>query len=93
MIREKVQGKDSTLPVNVRVREDLPRVLATYPVNSSDKPSITSYTKASKECRWKPMGMNNLKEIKKVVVSYDLHSPFVKGIVKTLASNNKTTPK
>ena len=39
----------------------------------------------------KPISMNYLKEIKQVVVSYGLHSPFVRERVKTWASSNKVT--
>ena len=33
-----VQGQDLTIPVCIRVRDDLPRFLGTCPVISSDKP-------------------------------------------------------
>ena len=36
--------------------------------------------------------MNDLKEFKQAVVSYGLHSLFVREMVKTWASNNMATP-
>ena len=36
--------------------------------------------------------MNDLKEIKQVIASCGLYSPFVREIVKTWASGNKSTP-
>ena len=73
----------------VRFRDDIPRVLATYPVITSNKPSSIKYPKAFRECEWKPIGMNDLKEIKQALVSYDLYSPFVMEMVKTWVSSNK----
>ena len=79
---ENVQGKNLTSLVPVRVRDDLPRVLASHPV-------ITP--KRSKECIWKHIGMNDLKEIKQAIVSYGLHSLF-REMVRTWTSRNKVTP-
>ena len=75
------------MPVCVRVRDDLPRVLATYPVITSDKAVNTQYPNGYKECKWKDM-----KEIKQAVVSYGMHSPHVRELVNTWASRNKVTP-
>ena len=36
--------------------------------------------------------MKDLKEIKQAVVSYGMHSPFVREMVKTWAVSNKVTP-
>ena len=58
---KKAQGQDSTSPV--AVRDDLPRVLASYPVIYSDKAPSSKCPKGSKEGRWIPIGMNDLKEI------------------------------
>ena len=50
-----VQAQDLALPVCVRVKDDLPRVLATYPIITSDKPSNTKYPKGLRECKWKQL--------------------------------------
>ena len=42
-----VQAQDLALPVYVRVKDDLPRVLATYPIITSDKPPILNTQKDS----------------------------------------------
>ena len=78
---KKAQGQDSTLPV--AVRDDLPRVLASYPVIYSDKASSSKGPKGSKEGRWIPIGMNDLKEIKQAVITYGLHSIFIREMIKT----------
>ena len=36
--------------------------------------------------------MSNLKEIKQVIVNYELHSSFVREMVKAWALSNKATP-
>ena len=74
----KVQGQDLALLAHVRVRDDLPSILVTYPVISSDKPSSTKYPKGFKECKYQPIGINDGKEIKQAIVCYDFHSPFVR---------------
>ena len=38
------------------------------------------------------IGTSNLKEIKQEIISYGLHSPFVREMVKIWASSNKATP-
>ena len=58
---EKVQIQDLTLLVPVRIRDDLPRDLASYPVIIFEKASSYNCPKGSKECRWKPIGMNSKK--------------------------------
>ena len=83
--RVEVQGQDLASLVRVGGRDDLPRVLATYPVISSDKPSSNKYPKGFKECKWKHIGVSGLKEIKQAVVSYDFHPPFVRKMVKIWA--------
>ena len=60
---EKVQGKNLALPVLVRVRDDLPRVLVTCPFITSDKPACTQYSNVYQEWKWKPIGMKGLKKI------------------------------
>lgn len=60
---EEVQGKDSTMSVLVRVRDDLIRALATYIIITSDK--LLNTQKDSK-IQWKTIGMNNPKEIKTI---------------------------
>ena len=46
---KKVQGQDSTS--SIAVRDDVPRVLASYPVNYFDKVSTSKGPKGSKESR------------------------------------------
>ena len=77
---KKVQGQDSTLPA--AVRDDLPRILASYPVNYSDILSSKD-PKGSKKGRWIPIAINNLKEIKQAVIIYGLHSTFVREMIKS----------
>ena len=67
-------------------------VLASYPVITSEKASSSKCPKGFKKCRWKPIGMKDLKEIKQAVVSYDICSPFVREMVKIWASWNNATP-
>ena len=78
---KKLKGQDSSLPV--AVRDNLPRVLASYPVIYSDKASSSKDPKEYKEGRWIPIGMNDLKVIKQVVITYGLHSTFVREMIKT----------
>lgn len=82
---QKAQEQDLASLVCVRLQDDFPSVLAAYPVISFEKPSGTKYSRSSKNI------YGNLKEIKQAIVSYDPHSPFVREMVKTWASNNKTT--
>ena len=74
------------------VRDDLPRVLASYPVIYSNKASSSKGPKGSKEGRWIPKEMNDLKEIKQVVVIYSLHSTFAREMIKTWSSSITAIP-
>ena len=76
----------------VAVRDDLARVLASYPVIYSDKASSSKDPKGSKEGRRIPIGMNDLKEVKQAIITYGLHSAFVREMMKTWPSNIKATP-
>ena len=67
----------------VAVRDDLFRILASYPVIYSDKASSYKGPEEFKEGRRIPIGMSDLKEIKQVVVTYGLNSAFVREIIKT----------
>ena len=89
---EKVKEQSLTLPVCVRTKDGLYRILASYTVINSEKASSSKCPKGSKECRRIPIGMNDLKEIKQAVTSHVLYSPFVKEMVKTWASSNKASP-
>lgn len=55
---EKVQAKDNSKDlasaVALRVRADLPRVLATYSVTTSEKPADSQYPKVYTECKSEP---------------------------------------
>ena len=86
---KKAPRQDATSPVAVRTGS--PRVLASYPVIYSDKASTSKGSKGAKEGRWMPIGLNDLKEIKQAAVTYDLHSTFVKEMIKTWASNVRAT--
>lgn len=55
--------------VHLRVRDDLPRVIATYPVTISEKPANSNYPKGNTEYKWETMHMKDLKDIKQAVVS------------------------
>ena len=88
----KVPGQDLASLVCTRIQDDLPRVLSAYPVLSSEKPSGTIYHKVVKGQTWQHVGMRNLKEIKQAIVSYGLHSPFVRKMMEMWASSDKATP-
>lgn len=95
LVRTDKQGKEVQVKDNskdIRVRDDLPGVLATYPVITAGKPANTQYPKGYTECKCKPIHMRDLKDIKQAVVSYGMHSPHVRELVKTRASRNKVTP-
>lgn len=85
---EEVQAKDLILILLLRIRDGLPRILASYPDITSEKPENTHHKKGYKECNWKPICMNDIKVMKQAVVSYGMHSPFVWKMVKTWASSN-----
>ena len=87
----KVKEQDLYSPIQVKVKDDLPRILSAYLVISFEKPSGTKYPKVVKQYKWQPTGMSNLKEIKYAIVSYSFHSPFVREMVKIWASRNKAT--
>ena len=89
-VQAKDNSKDLALPVPLRVRDDLPRVLATYPVTASEKPANSQYPKGYTECKWEPICLEDLKDIKEAGVSYGMHSPYVRELVKTRASRNST---
>ena len=62
------------MPVPLRVSDDLLRVLATYPVISSEKLENTQCPKGYTECKWEPICTKVLKDIKHAVISYAMHS-------------------
>ena len=59
-----------------------------YPVITSEKPANTQYSNT--ECKWKPIVMKALKDIKQTVVSDGMHSPFIRELVKVWASSSST---
>ena len=89
---QKVQGQDLASSVHARPLDDLHRVSTAYPVISSERPSGTKYPKVVKEYAWEPICMSDLKEIKQAIVSYGLHSPFVREMVKMWSLSTKVTP-
>ena len=82
-------GQDSRLPV--AVRDDLPKVLAFYPIIYSDKASSSKGPKRSIKGRRIPMRMNDLKEIKQADVTYRLQSAFFREMIKTWSSSINVT--
>ena len=77
---DKVQVQNLALPVQVKVRNDLPRVLTVYPAISSEKPTGTKYPKVVKEYKWKLIGMRELKELKQATVILRLAlTSYLKG--------------
>ena len=78
---------DSISSVPLRVRDDLPRILATYAVITSENPANTQYPSGYTEGKWKPIGTKDLKEIKQTVVSYGMHSTICYEDGKHMASN------
>lgn len=85
---EEIQAKDVASPVPLRIREDLPIVLTTYSIITSEKTGNTQYANKYIEYKWKPMDMKALKDIKQAVASYSMHSPFVRDVIKIWASCN-----
>ena len=71
---EEVLAKDLALLVPLRVRDDLSRVRASNSIVNSDKPANTQYPNGYKECKWKPIGIKDLKEIKHTIVYYSMHA-------------------
>ena len=82
---EKIQEQDTMPPPAIRT--GLSRVLITYPVIYFDKASASKGLKGAKEAKWRPVGINDLKEIKQAIDNYGAHSTFVKEMNRTLASN------
>ena len=78
--------------VPLRVRDDLSSVLAIYSVTASEKPANTQYPKGYTECKWEPICMKDLKYIKQVAVSYAMHLPYVRELLKSWVSINKVIP-
>ena len=87
---EKKQGQNTMPPP--AVKNGLPRALATYPVIYSNKVSTSKGVKGAKEARWMPVGMNDLRKIKQVIINYGLHSTFVREMIRTWASNIRANP-
>ena len=85
----RLKEQDLASSVHARLWDDLHRVSTAYPVISSERPSGTKYPKVVKEYAWEPIHMSDLKEIKQAIVSYGLHLPFVREMVKTWASSTK----
>ena len=84
--REDIQVEDLASPVILRVRNDSPSVLTTYPVIASEKSANTQYQNGYKECKWKHM-YKRIKKIKQTVISYGMHSTICYGDGKHMASN------
>ena len=63
-----VQAKGLVWPVPLSIRDDL----------TSQQKLIPKWVK---ECKWKPMGIKYVKEIKQSVVSYGMLSPFVREML------------
>lgn len=68
--------------IRVAVKDDLHRILASYPVISSDKILSSRGPKGSQEGRCIPIGMNDWKENKQAVIIYGLHSTFDREMIK-----------
>ena len=83
---EEIQAEDLASPVFLRVRNDSPSVLTTYPVIASEKSANTQYQNGYKECKWKHM-YERFKKIKQAVISYGMHSTICYGDGKHMASN------
>ena len=59
---------------------------------SLERASGTKYPKVVKEYTWELIRMTDLKEIKQAIVSYGIHSSFIREMVKMWASSNKAMP-
>ena len=77
---EKTQEQDTLSPLTVRT--GLSRILETYPVIYSEKASTFKGSKGPKDSKWMLIAMNDLKEIKQAVITYGLHSTFVKEMIR-----------
>ena len=62
----------------LRKKDDLSRVSDTYPVVTFEKSANTQYPNEYKECKWKAIGINDLKEIKQARIPHGMCSEFVR---------------
>ena len=69
------------------------RVRGVFPVSVNEKPETKKHPKGGVAYQWEPISMKDLKGIKEAVVSYGMHSPYVKQLIESWARNNKVTPK
>lgn len=65
--------------VPLRVRDDLPKVVITSPdminpATISEKLTNIKYPERYTECKWEPLHMKELRDIKEAIVSYGIHS-------------------
>lgn len=84
-VQTKENSKELTLPVLFRDTNDLPRILATYPFTTYENPGNITYPKEYTECKWQPICMKDIKDIKQAVVSYGMNLPYVRQFIKTRA--------
>ena len=70
------------------------RVRGAVPVSINEKSAMKKHPKGGIAYQWEPICMKDLKSIKEAaVVSYGMHSPYVKQLIESWARNNKVTPK
>ena len=69
------------------------RVRGAFPVSINEKSAMKKHPKGGVAYQWEPICMKDLKSIKEAIVSYGMHSPYVKQLIESWARNNKVTPK
>ena len=89
---EKVKRQNLTSSVGKTLWDSFPKVLPAFPIIASEKVASSKYPKVNKKYTWEPIHVSDLKEIKQTIVTYGLHSSFVREMVKTWAFSKKATP-
>ncbi|XP_035296233.1 endogenous retrovirus group K member 113 Gag polyprotein-like [Cricetulus griseus] len=63
-----------------------------YPAMVVDKQSSKKHSQGQTAYTWQPTQLKDLRHIKESVVSYGLHSPYVKQLLHSWATFNRVTP-
>ncbi|XP_050021481.1 uncharacterized protein [Alexandromys fortis] len=72
--------------------KSLPTALPAFPVITTEKVIGSRNPRVIKEDTWEHVRMNDLKEIKQAVMTFGMHSSFVKEMLKSWASTSRATP-
>lgn len=63
-----------------------------FPVTVVERPSSRRNQSGSTTQKWEPIPMKDMKSIKNAIMTFEVHSPYVKQLLSTWATNNKITP-